>query len=77
MYYCHSQVSSAIWKVDPCHKYSKSCYIQHVHNVLFSVYFEPVTWDQWTVGFKNVPGGKGNEHRSVLSYHFYEPPDVG
>lgn len=41
-----------------------------------SVFFESVTWDEWTVGFEAVPGGKGNEHRSVLSYHFYIPPDV-
>jgi hypothetical protein len=41
-----------------------------------SVYFEPVTWDEWTVGFDTVPGGTSNSHRSVLSYHYYVPPDV-
>lgn len=42
----------------------------------YSVFFESVTWDEWTVGFHTVPSGSGNEHRSVLSYHFYSPPDV-
>jgi endoglycosylceramidase len=54
------KVSKAIWDVDPCH----------------NVYFEPVTWDEWTVGFDTVPGGTSNSHRSVLSYHFYVPPDI-
>lgn len=42
----------------------------------YSVFFESVTWDEWTVGFHTVPSGSGNEHRSILSYHFYSPPDV-
>lgn len=56
----YDTLSTAIWDVDPCH----------------NVFFESVTWDEWTVGFEAVPGGKGNEHRSVLSYHFYIPPDI-
>lgn len=44
--------------------------------VFYSVFFESVTWDEWTVGFESVPGGSENERRSVLSYHFYVPPDV-
>ena len=41
-----------------------------------SVYFEAVTWDDLSNGFEIVPGGTAYRNRSVLSYHFYEPPQV-
>lgn len=41
-----------------------------------SVYFEPVTWADLSVGFETVPGGDAYRNRSVLGYHFYEPPQV-
>lgn len=46
--------------------------------VLFScsVYFESVTWDELVVGFQQPPGGPTYANRSVLSYHFYIPPQV-
>ena len=40
-----------------------------------SVFFEGATWDFFAVGFKQVPGGEEFKNRSVLSYHYYEPPD--
>jgi endoglycosylceramidase len=39
------------------------------------IFFEPVTWDDFGVGFKKVPGGDSYQNRSVLSYHYYVPPD--
>ena len=39
------------------------------------IFFEPVTWDDFGVGFENVPGGADYRNRSVLSYHYYVPPD--
>ena len=39
------------------------------------VFFEGVTWDYFAVGFSNVPGAESYQNRSVLSYHYYEPPD--
>jgi endoglycosylceramidase len=42
-----------------------------------AVFFEGVTWDDLGVGFAAVPGGAGWANRSVLSYHYYAPPDVG
>ena len=41
-----------------------------------SVYFEAVTWADLSNGFETVPGGEAYKNRSVLSYHFYEPPQV-
>ena len=35
------------------------------------VFFEPVTWDYWPVGFTEPPGGATYANRSVLSYHVY------
>ena len=43
---------------------------------LHSVYFESITWDELTNGFEHVPGGDSYRNRSVVSYHFYIPPDV-
>ena len=40
-----------------------------------NVFFEGVTWDFFAAGFKQVPGGAEYRNRSVLSYHYYEPPD--
>ena len=40
-----------------------------------NVFFEGVTWDFFAAGFKTVPGGTAYQNRSVLSYHYYEPPD--
>jgi len=39
------------------------------------IFFEGVTWDFFSVGFDKVPGGEAYRNRSVLSYHYYEPPD--
>jgi hypothetical protein len=40
------------------------------------IFFEPVTWDDLGVGFQEVPGGPEFSNRTVLSYHFYIPPDI-
>ncbi|XP_066919761.1 endoglycoceramidase-like [Clytia hemisphaerica] len=40
-----------------------------------AIFFEGVTWDFFEVGFSKVPGGAEYQNRSVLSYHYYEPPD--
>ncbi|XP_028411016.1 endoglycoceramidase-like [Dendronephthya gigantea] len=39
------------------------------------IFFEPVTWDDFGVGFETVPGGNAYQNRSVLSYHYYVPPN--
>jgi endoglycosylceramidase len=43
------------------------------------IFFAGTTWDDIGVGFDHVPGGSGTsgngyENRSVLAYHYYEPP---
>ena len=54
--------------------------ITHIHTCTLccsrSVFFESVTWDETEVGFEEVPGGEQYANRSVLSYHFYKPPQV-
>jgi len=41
------------------------------------IFFEPITWDNFNVGFTQVPGGDEYKNRSVLSYHHYWPlPNV-
>lgn len=40
-----------------------------------AVFFEGVTWDWVGVGFTDVPGGALWRNKSVLSYHYYQPPD--
>lgn len=40
-----------------------------------AIWFEGVTWDWFGVGFTQVPGGDAWRNKSVLSYHFYTPPD--
>ena len=69
-----------IRKYDTCHRYNihavaRSIHISH-YDLLLSVYFESVTWDELTVGFEKPPGGSDYANRSVLSYHFYIPPQV-
>ena len=39
------------------------------------IFFEGVTFDWLYSGFSHVPGGSGYSNLSVLSYHFYVPPD--
>lgn len=39
------------------------------------IFFEPVTWDDFGVGFESVPGGADYQNRSVLSYHYYPHAD--
>lgn len=37
---------------------------------------EAVTWDDFGNGFTSPPGGDLYHNRSVLSFHFYIPPQV-
>ena len=45
------------------------------------VFFEPVTWSdlaakgELAVGFTHVPGGSKYSETSVLSFHYYVPPN--
>ena len=41
-----------------------------------SVFFESVTWDDVVCGFDHSPGGAAYANRSVLSYHYYRPPNL-
>ncbi|KAI6660971.1 EGCase [Oopsacas minuta] len=56
----YQKLSSAIREVDQNHV----------------IMFEPVTWADLGTGFKEVPGGDLYRNRSVLSYHYYVPPDM-
>ena len=56
----YQKLSSAIREVDQ----------EHV------IMFESVTLADFGTGFKGVPGGEEYQNRSVLSYHFYSPPDL-
>ena len=47
------------------------------HDQQHCIFFEGVTWDDFGVGFRNVPGGELYRDRSVLSYHYYSPPSLG
>jgi len=38
------------------------------------LFFGGVTWDDLGAGFSAVPGGKEFANRSVLAFHYYEPP---
>eukprot|EP01101_Sappina_pedata_P006105 TRINITY_DN2952_c0_g1_i2.p1 TRINITY_DN2952_c0_g1~~TRINITY_DN2952_c0_g1_i2.p1 ORF type:complete len:493 (-),score=126.54 TRINITY_DN2952_c0_g1_i2:52-1530(-) len=40
------------------------------------IFFEGVTWDDVVSGFDSVPGGPDYANRSVLSFHFYQPPNL-
>ena len=63
---CHSDHIVVMWLCIMCIIWQCVC----------SVYFESVTWDELTVGFAEPPGGFDYSNRSVLSYHFYIPPQV-
>eukprot|EP01126_Amoeba_proteus_P045922 TRINITY_DN516_c0_g1_i1.p1 TRINITY_DN516_c0_g1~~TRINITY_DN516_c0_g1_i1.p1 ORF type:complete len:518 (+),score=73.38 TRINITY_DN516_c0_g1_i1:63-1616(+) len=47
------------------------------------VFFEPVTWSgqpyvyEGDVGFEHPPGGQQYASRSVFSFHYYNPPNLG
>ena len=41
-----------------------------------SIFFESVTWDDVVCGFEHVPGGAAFASSSVLSYHYYRPPNL-
>ena len=56
----YEKLSAAIRRVDSSHL----------------ILFEPVTWADLGTGFKQVPGGELYQNRSVLSYHYYVPPDA-
>ena len=56
----YDKISSAIREVDT----------EHI------IMFESVTWADLGTGFKEVPGGDEYQNRSVLSYHYYFPPDM-
>ena len=45
------------------------------YDISHAIWFEGVTWDWFNVGFTQVPGGPQWKNKSVLSYHFYIPPD--
>ena len=45
------------------------------YDTAHTIAFEPVTWDDFGCGFEHVPGGSSWQNLSVLSYHFYLPPD--
>jgi len=53
----YNNINSAIRKVDNKH----------------IIMFEGVTWDDFPVGFSQVPGGEHYQNRSVLAYHCYYP----
>ena len=58
----------------------KTAIVQYVlyfnHFYFLSFFFESVTWDETEVGFEKVPGGDAYANRSVISFHFYDPPEV-
>jgi endoglycosylceramidase len=41
-----------------------------------TIFFESVTWDDVVCGFEQVPGGNYFANYSVLSYHYYRPPNL-
>ena len=51
--------------------------LTHALFLIFSIFFESITWDEGEVGFEKVPGGDDYTNRSVLAWHFYQPPMVG
>jgi endoglycosylceramidase len=56
----YNKVAAAIREVDTSHM----------------VFFDSVTWDDFSVGFTQVPGGNAYRNMSVLAYHFYTPPNL-
>jgi endoglycosylceramidase len=49
--------------------------IRQVDNATL-IFFEPTTWSDFGSGFDRVPGGSDYRNRTVLSYHYYTPPDL-
>lgn len=41
------------------------------------LFIETITFDDITCGFVTVPGGHSFRNRTVLSYHYYSPPNLG
>ena len=41
-----------------------------------TIFFESVPWDDIVCGFDHVPGGDTFADHSVLSYHYYRPPNL-
>jgi len=41
------------------------------------IFFAGTTWSNLGDGFVQVPGGADYSNRSVLAFHYYEPPQVG
>jgi hypothetical protein len=39
------------------------------------LFFETITFDNFRCGLKTVPGGKEWQNKTVLSYHYYTPPN--
>ena len=54
----YDKLAAVIWLADPDHL----------------VFFETVTWDNDQLGVQHVPGYSENSNKTVLSYHFYTPP---
>ena len=54
----YDTLSKEIWSQDPEHM----------------VFFESVTWDLVQSGISHVPGYADNANKTVLSYHYYVPP---
>ena len=54
----YDKLAAAIWSADPRHL----------------VFFETVTWDFSELGVDHVPGYTANANKTVLSFHFYAPP---
>lgn len=47
---------------------------QHPDGLIF---FESTTWDDFIpIGFEHAPGGDAYANRSVISFHFYNPPNL-
>ncbi|KAJ3190815.1 hypothetical protein HK101_008341 [Irineochytrium annulatum] len=40
------------------------------------IFMGSITWDNFQIGFKSVPGGPAYASRTVLSFHHYEPPQL-
>ena len=57
----YDTISREIWSQDPDHM----------------VFFESVTWDLVQSGMSHVPGYADNANKTVLSYHYYIPPQFG
>lgn len=38
------------------------------------IFFAGVTWDDLGVNFDHAPGGEKYKDKSVIAYHYYDPP---